>query len=109
MRKLLSVLLAFTLMLAILPMGMFGITVSAATTGNTGNCTWSLEGTVLTISGSGRMADYGSTTAPWGKDITEVIIKSGVTYIGASAFSNCTMLEKVTPSSKRKACRVHPE
>ncbi|MBQ3547156.1 MAG: leucine-rich repeat protein, partial [Clostridia bacterium] len=83
-------------MLAVLPMGMFGITASAATTGSTGACSWSLNGTVLTITGSGKMADYGSSTAPWGKDITEVIIESGVTYIGAATFSGCTKLQKVT-------------
>lgn len=58
MKKFLSVLLAVLLIISIMPMGLFSITASAATSGKTGNCTWSLDGTVLTISGNGKMQDY---------------------------------------------------
>lgn len=63
---------------------------------------WKLEtgSGVLTISGTGAMADYKSskTTAPWlaYKDvITSVIVESGVTYIGNYAFYKCEALTRV--------------
>ena len=54
--------------------------------------------------GSGRMADYAdgwniNTRAPWGGTqipVTNVVIESGVTYIGNNAFSTCNLLETVT-------------
>ena len=61
-------------------------------TGTTGDCTWTLDGTVLTISGNGAMGDNSS---PWGTSITEVIIEDGVTRIGNRAFERCTQLESV--------------
>ena len=82
----------------------------AANSGTCGdNLTWSLTGTVLTISGSGAMKDYYITTdyytgqvisgenPPW-RDLyfTELVIKDGVTVIGGCAFADCTYLTKVT-------------
>ncbi len=79
------------------------ITVSEFTedsqSGETGDCYWELDDTVLTIYGEGEMADYGYNDAlPWGTDITEVIIGDGVTKIGAFAFFDCTALTSVTIS-----------
>lgn len=65
--------------------------------GTTGNCTWSLDGTVLTISGNSNMGDYDSDdTLPWGTNITKVIINGGVTSIGANAFKGCSSLINIT-------------
>lgn len=61
-------------------------------TGTTGDCTWILEGTHLTISGNGAMG-LGS---PWGTDITSVIIEDGITNVGMLAFYNCSGLTSVT-------------
>jgi len=71
--------------------------------------TWSLsEDGVLTISGNGPMADYGSSaTTPWadyvsGKDglrITAVVIESGVTSVGKYAFASCRRLSSVSIAS----------
>ncbi|MBO5039629.1 MAG: leucine-rich repeat protein, partial [Clostridia bacterium] len=66
--------------------------VSAATSGKIGGCTWSLDGTVLTISGN----TYMGAGSPWGKSITEVIIEDGVTTIGYYAFEDCTSLTSIT-------------
>ncbi len=96
MKKLLSVLLAVCLMVVVVPLGTFTFTASAATSGITGDCTWSLDGTVLTISGNGTMANYTYYNVPWGYDITEVIIENGVTRIGGSAFRGCTSLKSIT-------------
>jgi uncharacterized repeat protein (TIGR02543 family) len=57
----------------------------------------------LTISGTGAMADYTSTTVPWAiyrNFITSATIEEGVTNIGNYAFYNCTGLSSATiPSS----------
>lgn len=57
-KKLLSFLLTAALVLSFLPLGLLGMTASAATSGTTGECTWSLDGTVLTISGNGATSGY---------------------------------------------------
>ena len=71
-----------------------------------GNCgataTWSLNSSrVLTISGSGDMANYvyDYDSQPWNSykdNITSVVIESGVTSIGNWAFRDCTGLTSVT-------------
>ena len=76
------------------------------TTGGTdGNITWTLDGDgVLIISGTGEMNDYETenvndtwiTTAPWGSDVTSVVINDGVTGIGNSAFFECHGLTSIT-------------
>lgn len=67
----------------------------AATSGTCGEgLTWVLEGTTLTISGSGEMDDG----APWAahkKKIERVVLTGGVTRIGAEAFSGYDRLESV--------------
>ncbi len=52
----------------------------------------------VTISGTGAMNDYTSSTIPWGKNVTGVVVESGVTSIGAYAFYQCTKLTNVTLS-----------
>ncbi len=102
-KRMISLLLSLVLlagMTAVVP------TVGAAETqseqtgasGTTGSCTWSLSGTVLTISGNGRMKDYNvsyGTKPPWGTNITQVIVNYGVTYIGEDAFYGCENLTEV--------------
>lgn len=98
LKKLLSLALSLMLILSVIPMGLFSITASAetATSGTTGDCTWTLDGTVLTISGSGSMENYTySNSLPWGNSITEVIIKTGVAGIGDYAFSGCSGLARI--------------
>jgi len=65
--------------------------------GTTGDCTWTLDGTQLTISGNGPMGNYDDVnTCPWGTDITSVTIEEGVTTIGDYAFYFCRSLASVT-------------
>ena len=74
------------------------------------NVTWTLDSAgLLTISGTGEMADYESktdsasgeeiTTAPWGNQAKTVVIGDGVTGIGAAAFYGCSGLTSVTMGS----------
>lgn len=70
---------------------------ATATSGVTGDCTWTLVGTVLTVSGDGAMADYtAQQPAPWGTALTAVHIEDGVTAIGDYAFANGYSLTAVT-------------
>lgn len=108
MKKILAVVLTIMLVVGVMPMSIFTTTASAATSGTTGDCTWKLNGTVLTISGNGAMGytysynpnGWGSFSNPWGKDVTKVIIEEGVTRISSNAFTDCVDLFSVTiPSS----------
>ena len=62
--------------------------------------TATLSGGTLTVSGTGAMADYSSSSdVPWYRFrgfILDVVIGDGVTSIGRSAFYGCTGLTSVT-------------
>ncbi len=114
-KKVISSVIALCLVLgsaAALPQNAFidstNISASAANTATSGKCgenvSWSLKDGVLTISGTGKMTDYNriDTESPFydRDDIKSVVIKSGVTSIGYSAFVWCDSLTSVTiPSS----------
>lgn len=105
MKKILSVLLALSLMLI--------LCVSAAATEATeateptnvprepGYCgesiTWSLESGTLTITGVGEMDDF-PEGAPWADrkdEVKKVVISDGITYVGAYSFKDFDALETV--------------
>lgn len=79
-------------------------TAAAAT--RSGNCgtgvTWSLDAGVLTIRGSGAMADYTENSggyAPWYDyryEINTCRVENGVTRIGNNAFNLCYYMTEVT-------------
>ena len=63
------------------------------------NLTWTLQDSVLTISGSGNMNDYSWGDAPWysyRESISSVIIGNSVTSIGDMAFYQCSGLTSIT-------------
>jgi uncharacterized protein YjdB len=74
--------------------------VTVIPSGTIGQLTWSLDGGVLTISGTGAMPDYtSSSNSPWysnRSNITTVNIQDGVTSIGTYAFNGCTSLTSIT-------------
>jgi len=56
-----------------------------------GNVRWELEGSVLTLSGSGAIPAYSTGTGIWysnAQSITKVIIGDGITSIGSYSFEN---------------------
>ena len=74
---------------------------SAAASGICGeNLTWTLDAAgTLTVSGTGAMKDYNYRGAPWYQSrdsIKTVVIESGVTTIGDSAFEDCSSLTSIT-------------
>lgn len=102
-KRLLSMILAFSMMLTILPVN--AITALAANNSCGANLTYELTqntddpGTyTLTIRGEGAMYGYSSSTVPWNAQkskITSVVIGNGVTSIGNNAFEDCSALKKL--------------
>ncbi|MCR4645880.1 MAG: leucine-rich repeat protein [Oscillospiraceae bacterium] len=78
------------------------ITAHASENGSCGsNAEWSFDGnSTLTISGTGAMADYESASdTPWydiRSSIEHIVVKEGMTSIGANAFRFCAFLQDVT-------------
>ncbi len=102
MKKILSIFLVVAILVCALPLS--ALTASAASySGSCGdNVNWSLDTDtgVLTISGSGNMTYYSSSSdVPWyayRSSIKEVVISDGVTRIGDYAFYYCTSLNEIT-------------
>lgn len=95
-----AALISLVLVLSCLPLEARAETIATGTCGE--KLIWELSDQgVLTISGSGDMYDYttSSNPAPWmGKRdaITSVVVSSGVTSIGANTFYLCQNLKTVT-------------
>ena len=73
---------------------------NCGTTGHESEVTWTLtDDGVLTISGTGDMANYASGSAPWYSNrnmVKSVVIEDDVTTIGEDAFYYCSNLTTVT-------------
>ena len=98
MKKLTALLLAFCMVLSMLPVTALAATeVARGTCGD--NLTWVLtnDGT-LTISGTGSMHDYYFGQSPWGdyaEQITLAKIGDGVTSVAGGAFYVCDALTEL--------------
>lgn len=102
-KRLLSMILALSMMLTILPVN--AITALAANNSCGANLTYELtqntddpDTYTLTIRGEGAMYDYSSSTVPWNAQkskITSVVIENGVTSIGNNAFEDCSALKNL--------------
>ncbi len=108
MKKLLSVVLAFIMVLSVVPVTdlLVGATDASGTCGT--NLTWSYDETakVLTISGTGKMTNFSDNGRPWegyASSITTIVIKNGLTEIGTYAFASFTNLASVTVSNSVKS------
>ncbi len=81
-----------------------GVAITTNEETASGSCgealTWSLNSAGdLTVSGTGEMADFAATGAPWAEyrdQVKLVILGQGVTSIGSSAFQDCKNLETVS-------------
>ena len=113
LKKLFSMLLVASMLMAMFPAGAFGeneiVLGNEAVTyalkeplgGEIDNLNWTLDTNgVLTISGEGDMKDF-FMPAPWGaygraQHVTSVVVEDGVTSIGLRAFADCFNLTTVT-------------
>lgn len=66
-------------------------------TGTVGNCTWVLDDSVLTVSGSGIL-----NAGNWGTNITKVVFTGNVSGVASNLFKDYTKLESVTFSDSFK-------
>lgn len=108
MKKMLTLLLAFVVIIGLIPVAMATEpTEETKPVRGEFECgddlTWAYADGVLTITGSGEMDDY-EEAAPWAayKDEIEKVVLDGVTYIGARAFKDFDELETVEFGSKLK-------
>ncbi len=107
MRKILNLALSLCLVIGIFPMmGVSGVH-AASVTGTAGDLTYTYEDGTITISGEGAVVDNFCTVArKMTEDIrenaTSVVIESGVTSIGVSAFTYFPNLSSVTIASSVK-------
>ncbi|MCD8332108.1 MAG: leucine-rich repeat domain-containing protein, partial [Oscillospiraceae bacterium] len=108
-RRLLALFLAALFVVVLIPTVSMAETTASGTCGADGdNLTWSLSEGVLTISGSGAMADYAKdstsfamtlSTAPWDEyksEIQSVVVEEGVTHIGDYAFFYATNVSELS-------------
>ena len=115
-KRLLSMILAISMMLTILPVNAITAWAENGKIIQSGNCgnnvTYDLTQNnddttnptyTLTIQGNGEMADFNESDmagrAPWiaqKEKITAVTIENGVTYVGAYAFDHCKKLTQIT-------------
>ena len=99
MKRQLSILLVICMLFTcITPAVMAADAKASGTCGD--NITWVLDNDgVLTISGTGAMADYATTSEiPWYSykaDITKIVVEDGVTHIGSRAFRDTAAVEAV--------------
>lgn len=98
LRKPISIILAALMLLSVFATVSITANAEITASGTTGDCTWTLEDGVLTISGSGRMANYFHEDNPWYSyrdSIVEANIEKGVENIGDKTFSDCTGLTSI--------------
>lgn len=98
-KKLPSLLIALTIVLSIIPLG--AISASAGSDNSCGeNAFWSLDASgLLEITGTGDIADFTASGAPWYSErdsVKTVSIADGITSVGNNAFYDCSNLAAVT-------------
>lgn len=104
MKNIIMTALVFAFMIcAFMRIGAIEVNAIVALSGSCGeNVEWEYNNGTLIISGTGAMTEYNMGSgfdAPWrvhGENIKSVVIREGVTTIGAYAFRNLEYLESVT-------------
>lgn len=103
MRKFLKIIMKVIICLAIvLNIGSMPVFADEIISGT--SVSWSFEYGVLTISGTGAMADC-SSEIPWSSQrplIEKIVIKDGVTHIGNRAFAACVNASSIEIASSVK-------
>ena len=100
-RKIVSIIVLFVLILTILPINsVLGVTPKSYTVSDGVSANLDSSG-VLTITGTGEIPDYSSETQiPWnGEQIKKLVINDGITRIGNYAFYGLEELEEITWSN----------
>lgn len=100
-KQITSLLLSLLMLLTLLPTAAWAEdTVHSGICGD--NLDWTLENGVLTITGTGGMADYIPQYVPWysyRSDVKSLVLDSRITHIGRYAFDHCSNLTEVKSSA----------
>lgn len=99
MKKIISLLMAFVILLSITSGLTFNVYAATPTTGKCGeNAFWNydVDSKTLSISGTGAMNNYSSPWEKYKNEILTVTIEDGITSISRSAFSNCSSLKIIS-------------
>ena len=98
-KKLLSILLVLSLMLALVP-AAFAVEPASGTCGAEGdgsNVTWTLDASgTLTFTGTGAIRDYASSAPPWRYSAVTVVVGEGITRLGERALADCAQVRSVS-------------
>ena len=101
-KKLLSILLVLSLMLALVP-AAFAVEPASGTCGADGdgsNVTWTLDASgTLTFTGTGAIRDYASSAPPWRYSAVTVVVGEGITRLGAYMLAGSTVTSVSLPST----------
>ena len=68
--------------------------------GQIGGLSWVMDGTKLTVYGSGNLP---AENGPWHDDVTEIVLGKGVGKVGNKAFNNLSRLNKLVVQSRDTA------
>ncbi len=91
-RRLYAVILSLIILISIIPLSDLAVFAQTAS-GSWGECSWSIDGTVLTIGGKGKVDCF---LEEWSNyEITEVIVEEGITSVG-DAFAGEKDIKKIT-------------
>lgn len=82
-----SIIIVFTVIIC-------SLSVSAEQSGRVGTCTWTYDGSTLTVSGSGTVDLYGFIT--FKESVTSLVIEEGITAIAARSFECYSSLTDVS-------------
>ena len=100
MKKIISLLMAFVMLLSVASGLTLTVYAGTPTSGQCGeNAFWNydVDSKTLTISGTGAMSNYSSPWEKYKNEILTVTIEDGITSISRSAFfSNCSSLKTIT-------------
>ena len=113
-KRLISLLLAFSMMLTFLPAGAVSALaedpewICGANASNTVTAHFNSASGTLTFSGEGAMKNYQTMhfVAPWkeiSNQIKKIVIENGVTSIGSNAFYQCSDMQATLDLSDAKA------
>lgn len=97
-RRVMSMLLAFVMVVGMVPLLPLQVNAAEATSGTCGkNLTWTLDADgTLTISGTGAMYNYNQNNrVPWPSTIKKIFLTDGITSIGNYAFKDCSLLNRI--------------
>jgi len=104
MKRWISLCLCFLLCLGLIIPALLVVPVSADVTasGTTGDLSWSVEDSILYLTGAGEPDSYTSSGPPWAGTISGVVIGDRVSTLSKYLFANCNVGDLIIPDTVTK-------